>query len=108
MIPKYFHSIFKSAQTLPEYFGLDFDGLDVCPQDKSALNELSQQILVVINNTTANIYKREIDFVPGTNGDTMEDVQFEHDIGCDICIYSSLCVGTGRHLHLYSIKLEDK
>ncbi|GAN08799.1 conserved hypothetical protein [Mucor ambiguus] len=81
MIPSYFHSIFKSAQTLPEYFGLDFDELNLCSQDKNALNELSQQILVVISNTTGSIYKSGIDFIPGTEGDTMEDVL------ADICVY---------------------
>ncbi|KAK4512822.1 Fe2OG dioxygenase domain-containing protein [Mucor velutinosus] len=81
MIPNYFHSIFKSAQTLPEYFGLDFDELDLCAQDKNALNELSQQILVVISNTTGSIYKSKLDFTPGINGDTMEDVL------ADICVY---------------------
>lgn len=74
MIPRYFHDIFKSVQTLPEYFGLDFDELDLCAEDKSALNELSQQILVATSNTTGNIYKGEIEFVPRTDNSTMEDV----------------------------------
>ncbi|CAO0803249.1 unnamed protein product [Mucor circinelloides] len=81
MIPRYFHDIFKSVQTLPEYFGLDFDELDVCAEDKSALNELSQQILVATSNTTGNIYKSEIEFVPRTDNSTMEDVL------ADICVY---------------------
>ncbi|KAL9548553.1 hypothetical protein MBANPS3_005623 [Mucor bainieri] len=81
MIPSYFHGIFKSAQTLPEHFALDFDELDLPVEDKDALNELSQQILVVISNTTESIYKHDINFTPGTDGDTMEDIL------ADICVY---------------------
>ncbi|CAO3639594.1 unnamed protein product [Mucor fragilis] len=81
MIPNYFDSIFKSAQTLPEYFGLDFDELDLCAPDKDALNELSQQTLVVISNTTTSIYKSGIDFTLATDSGTMEDVL------ADICVY---------------------
>lgn len=74
MIPRYFHDIFKSVQTLPEYLGLDFDELDLCAEDKSSLNELSQQILIATSNTTGDIYKSEIEFIPRTDNGTMEDV----------------------------------
>lgn len=91
MIPNYFDSIFKSAQTLPEYFGLDFDELDLCAPDKDALNELSQQTLVVISNTTTSIYKSGIDFTLATDSGTMEDVQPKNNTDSAGCIHKSSC-----------------
>lgn len=107
-IPSYFHTIFKSAQTLPEYFGLDFDELDLSAPDKNTLNELSQQILVVISNTTTSMYKSGIDFTLATDSSTMEDVQSKYHADSALSIHSSLYLGAGRHLCLCLVELEDE
>ncbi|KAG2215923.1 hypothetical protein INT46_004179 [Mucor plumbeus] len=85
MIPKYFNSIFESVKPLEEYLGLDFNELDIPLEDKNALNELSQQVLVAISNATGGIYECQSKFIPQTNipeiGESIENVL------ADICVY---------------------
>lgn len=78
MVPKYFNSIFESVKPLEEYLGLDFDELDISLEDKNALNELSQQVLVAISNATGGIYECQSRFIPQTHileaDETIENV----------------------------------
>ncbi|CEP16829.1 hypothetical protein [Parasitella parasitica] len=85
MIPNYFSSIFKSVQTLQEYLGLDIDELDIPLDDKNALNELSQQILIAIRKPNEGIFECPTEFTPpATSVSAAYNIE---DMLVDICVY---------------------
>jgi hypothetical protein len=68
-IPKYYYRLFKSVQNLEDYLDISIENLNIPPQQKKLLEDLSKEILIVKTHDDV-CYSEMIDWKEGNDAES--------------------------------------